>query len=245
MNAKTSSAAAKKHPSNKVIEQAFDDAGLGYKYNEEAAYYQTTLVQDEDESPMFFVVENDSEVPEVVCFAYLSGDDLKMDHRAGLMEFAARANVRLGRGYFNVKDTDDGIRVSCIVSLDYEEATLNKTVVAQMIGYSSNQMFKYADAFRHVAAGMNPEAALKTVADGAADDKDAAAPLAADSARPRSEQAEVAGGRSCARCGSQNPASGKFCIECGGPLGNVCGRCNAENESGARFCIDCGNRLGA
>ena len=225
------------HPSNIAIEQAFSNSGLLAEFNAERGYYHTELVQSEGEPPVLLVVENDPDVPEVVCFAYLPGDKLPVTNRKAILEFAARANVRLGRGFFKIVDSDDGLSVCCVVSLDYEDAELMPSVVSDMVGYGSNQMFSYSEAFRKVAGGMSAEDALASLDEYASDtDKPADVVVGKPS---------VADDKICQGCGTTNPVSGKFCIECGKPLSNICAKCKTENEVGARFCFNCGIRLGA
>ncbi|MGH2984343.1 MAG: AAA family ATPase [Solirubrobacterales bacterium] len=52
-------------------------------------------------------------------------------------------------------------------------------------------------------------------------------------------------GRSCQKCGAENPERARFCMSCGTELAPSCPRCGAENPAGAKFCIECGTALGA
>jgi hypothetical protein len=237
MSNSSTQASQSSHPSHIAIEQAFSNSGLLAEFNAERGYYHTELVQSEGDPPVLLVVENDPHVPEVVCFAYLPGDKLPVTNRKAILEFAARANVRLGRGFFKIVDSDDGLSVCCVVSLDYEEAELMPSVVSDMVGYGSNQMFSYAEAFRKVAGAMSPEDALASLAE---DAPDTDRPADVVASKP-----SVADHKVCQGCGTTNPVSGKFCIECGKPLSNLCVKCKTENEFGARFCFNCGIRLGA
>lgn len=204
MNAKKSSGA--KHPSNLAIEQAFEDAGLRYALSEHG-YYSTELVQNDGDPPVLMIVENDPDVPEVVCFAYLPAS-LSKSNRLALVEFAGRANVRLQRGFFDVIEVDEGIRIRCVVALDYEEGTLTPEVVSAMIGYSSNQVFEYSAAFLMVAEGkMKAEAVMGAMTGngGGAVVNDV---KPAESSLPK-----------CSECGKENRAGARFCIDCGNRLG--------------------------
>jgi class 3 adenylate cyclase len=51
--------------------------------------------------------------------------------------------------------------------------------------------------------------------------------------------------RTCANCGTENPATQKFCGECGTALAVICSSCGASNPPGQKFCGECGSSLAA
>ena len=62
--------------------------------------------------------------------------------------------------------------------------------------------------------------------------------------RGRSEAADtLAGMRTCATCGAENPEGAGFCSNCGSPLGRTCPNCGEAVAEEARFCSNCGNVL--
>ena len=66
-------------------------------------------------------------------------------------------------------------------------------------------------------------------------------------AREKAEKESMAG-RTCPKCGQENPEGTKFCQECGfklGRQGTACPACGTVNPAGVKFCQECGNRLEA
>jgi hypothetical protein len=163
------SSAGSKHLSFRIIEQAFENAGLRYSFNEKNGHYLTELDKGGRNRPLLLVIESDPEVPEVVCYCYMASVEkhwviktLQLKHLAAIREYAAYANVRLARGFFKVLYDDKYLWVVCVVGLDYENARIDSDVVSEMIDYCANQMFNHTPGFESVANGSKaPDQALE------------------------------------------------------------------------------------
>jgi hypothetical protein len=163
------SSAGSKHLSFRIIEQAFENAGLRYSFNEKNGYYFTELEKGGSDRPLLLVIESDPEVPEVVCYCYMASVEknwvikkLQLKYLAVIREYAAYANVRLERGFFKVLYDDKYVWVVCVVGLDYENARIDSDVVSEMIDYCANQMFNHTPAFDSVVIGSKtPDQAIE------------------------------------------------------------------------------------
>lgn len=182
----------------KTVAAAFGRLKLPFVAEPNGLGYSAELEIDGNVYQMYIDVFPD--VPGVSVLTYLPHNLADAD-TADLIEYAARANVRLGGGYFDVI-LDQANTVRCCVALDHEGVALDDLVLAEMIRLSGRQMHEHAPAFLAVWEGkLAPE----------------------DATDMNSGDLEVPSGTglpapACSECGHAVRPRARFCTQCGANL---------------------------
>lgn len=160
-----------KHQSFRVIEQAFENAGLRYSFSEKYNNFVSELEKGDSDRPLLLAIYNYPEISEVECYCYMASVErnweikkFQLNYLDAIREYVAHANLRLARGFFRVMYDDNYLWVVCVVGLDYENARIDRDVIGEMIECCVNQMFDHSPGIESVAIGSKmPDQALDAI----------------------------------------------------------------------------------